>query len=109
MSLSAATCLQGLVKSQPLRRVCSARIQGFGVPNKQVVHKAAPGVLRVMAASNLQTKAGGDQGTSSNENDKGKAGSVAMETVAKRAPCTMERNVTNKDLPIENACELIRG
>lgn len=59
-----------------------------------------------MAVANRDLKSSQERNSKSqNGNGKGRdeVGAVAMETVAKRAPVTAERNVTHKDLPIENA------
>lgn len=58
-----------------------------------------------MAVTNpdLKSKSAQDQTDKSNGKGQNTAGSVAMETVAKKAPVTADRNVSHKDLPIENA------
>lgn len=60
--------------------------------------------FRTMAVANpdIKSKAPQDQSGKKSQNGNGNAGSVAMETVAKKAPVTYEYNVSHKDLPIEN-------
>jgi len=60
--------------------------------------------MRTMAVANpnVKPKSGQDKGKSQNGKEQD-TGAVAMETVAKKAPVTADRNVSHKDLPIENA------
>lgn len=107
---SALPALQGLGFRDGLSRGVKdyARVLSAG-------NRRSSAVPAIYAASGLKSKSGGVQegsgsrgsnkpeGNSNSERNDQK--SVAMETVAKRAPATAERPVSVKDLPIENPCK----
>lgn len=76
--------------------------------NKAVGQRASRVSLRTMAVANpdVKSKSSQDQSGGKKPQNGNAAGSVAMETVAKKAPVTYEYNVSHKDLPIENARKL---
>jgi peroxygenase len=55
-----------------------------------------------VANPNVKSKSSSDKGQNGAGKGKSEAANVAMETVAKKAPVTAERNVSHWDLPIEN-------
>lgn len=92
MSLAAASRI-GLVH-------CPVTALAFG---QQWRAKARHG-FQVMAVANpnMKSKSSSDKGQNGAGKGKSEAANVAMETVAKKAPVTAERNVSHWDLPIEN-------
>jgi len=92
----------------------SGRVQGLGgavqplqlqLWNTKTKRAASRVSFRPMAVTNpdLKAKSAQDQADKSNAKGQNSASSVAMETVAKKAPVTADRNVSHTDLPIENA------
>jgi hypothetical protein len=104
---AALPALQGLGFRDGLRRGVKEYGRVLSAGNRR-----SSAVPAIYAASGLKSKSGGVQEgggpRDSNKpegNSKNDQKSVAMETVAKRAPATAERPVSVKDLPIENPCE----
>ena len=112
MRVSAAAMSAALPALQGLgfREGLSRGVKDYGRVLSAGNSRRSSAVPAIYAASGLKSKSGGVQegGESRDGNSKSERNdqkSVAMETVAKRAPATAERPVSVKDLPIENPCE----
>jgi hypothetical protein len=95
LAASGTRLVHGLGAVQPLeQRQWNAKVQRA---SRVSFRRGPAGGVSPMAVANPDVKPKASQDGKAPD-----ASAVAMETVAKRAPVTADRNVSHKDLPIDN-------